>query len=73
MFVSRQRQRRGSNRGQALGSCLAQSPIHQGDAVATDNGRAEVEFESGNIAFLAQNTVLEFYDLSSRTAPLPRA
>src|SRR5882762_10559766 len=39
-------------------------PIHQGDAVATDNGRAEVEFESGNIAFLAQNTVLEFYDLS---------
>src|SRR5258707_7350901 len=39
-------------------------PIHQGDALATDNGRAEVEFESGNIAFLAGNTVLEFYDLS---------
>ena len=39
-------------------------PIHQGDALATDNGRAEVEFESGNIAFLADNTVLEFYDLS---------
>lgn len=39
-------------------------PIHQGDALATDNGRAEVEFESGNIAFLAENTVLEFYDLS---------
>ena len=39
-------------------------PVHQGDAVATDNGRAEVEFESGNIAFLAENTVLQFYDLS---------
>jgi len=23
----------------------------------------EVEFESGNIAFLSENTVLEFYDL----------
>src|SRR5215470_5774273 len=39
-------------------------PIHQGDAVATDNGRAEVEFESGSVAFLAENTILEFYDLS---------
>src|SRR5215475_10097149 len=39
-------------------------PIHQGDAVATDNGRAEVEFESGSVAFLRENTVLEFYDLS---------
>jgi uncharacterized protein DUF6600/FecR-like protein len=39
-------------------------PIHQGDAIATDNGRAEVEFESGSVAFLAENTVLEFYDLS---------
>ena len=39
-------------------------PVHQGDALATDNGRAEVEFESGNIALLAENTVLEFYDLS---------
>lgn len=39
-------------------------PVHQSDVVATDNGRAEVEFESGNIAFLAENTVLQFYDLS---------
>ncbi len=39
-------------------------PIHQGDALATDHGRAEVEFESGSVAFLAENTVLEFYDLS---------
>ncbi|HET9805018.1 MAG TPA: FecR family protein [Candidatus Acidoferrum sp.] len=39
-------------------------PIHQGDAIATDNGRAEVEFESGSVAFVSENTVLEFYDLS---------
>jgi hypothetical protein len=40
-------------------------PIRQGYVVGTDNGRAEVEFENGAMAFLAENTVLEFYDLSS--------
>jgi hypothetical protein len=40
-------------------------PIRQGYVVATDNGRAEVEFENGAMAFLAENTVLEFFDLSS--------
>ncbi|HXL20947.1 MAG TPA: DUF6600 domain-containing protein [Candidatus Dormibacteraeota bacterium] len=39
-------------------------PIRQGYIVATDNGRAEVEFENGAMAFLSENTVLEFYDLS---------
>ena len=39
-------------------------PIRQGYIVATDNGRAEVEFENGAMAFLAANTVIEFYDLS---------
>src|SRR5258708_4145526 len=39
-------------------------PIRQGYVLATDNGRAEVEFESGAVAFLKENTVLEFYDLS---------
>jgi Family of unknown function (DUF6600)/FecR protein len=39
-------------------------PIRQGYVLATDNGRAEVEFENGAMAFLDQNTVLEFYDLS---------
>lgn len=39
-------------------------PIRQGFVVATDHGRAEVEFENGAMAFLAENTVLEFYDLS---------
>lgn len=39
-------------------------PIRQAYAVATDNGRAEVEFENGAMAYLAENSVLEFYDLS---------
>src|SRR5258708_1297353 len=40
-------------------------PIRQGYVLATDAGRAEVEFENGAMAFLAENTVLEFFDLSS--------
>jgi hypothetical protein len=39
-------------------------PIREGYAVATDNGRAEVEFENGAMAFLSANTLVEFYDLS---------
>jgi hypothetical protein len=42
----------------------ANLPVRQGYVVATDNGRAEVEFENGAMAFLNENTVLEFYDLS---------
>src|SRR5216684_8331487 len=41
-------------------------PIRQGYSLATDNGRAEVEFENGAMAFLGPNTVVEFYDLSLR-------
>jgi hypothetical protein len=39
-------------------------PIRQGYVLATDNGRAEVEFENGAMAFLNENAILEFYDLS---------
>jgi hypothetical protein len=39
-------------------------PIRQGYVLATDKGRAEVEFENGSMAFLSNDTVLEFYDLS---------
>jgi hypothetical protein len=42
----------------------ANLPVRQGYILATDNGRAEVEFENGAMAFLNENTVLEFYDLS---------
>ncbi len=39
-------------------------PIREGYVLATDHGRAEVEFENGAMAFLSENTVIEFYDLS---------
>jgi FecR protein len=39
-------------------------PIRQGYVLATDKGRATVEFENGSMAFLSDGTVLEFYDLS---------
>ena len=39
-------------------------PIRQGYALATENGRTEVEFENGAMAFIGPNTVVEFYDLS---------
>jgi hypothetical protein len=40
-------------------------PIRQSYALATDgSSRAEIEFENGAMAFLAPNTVVEFYDLS---------
>ncbi len=40
-------------------------PIRQGYAIGTDNnGRAEIEFENGAMAFLNANSVVEFYDLS---------
>ena len=40
-------------------------PIRQGYAISTgSDGRAEVEFENGAMAFLSANTVIEFYDLS---------
>jgi hypothetical protein len=42
----------------------ANLPIRQGYVIATDNGRTEVEFENGAMAFLNENTVLEFFDLS---------
>ncbi|MBZ5528014.1 MAG: FecR domain-containing protein [Acidobacteriia bacterium] len=45
-------------------AAVANLPIRQGYVLATLQGRAEVEFESGAVAFLAENSVLEFFDLS---------
>jgi hypothetical protein len=39
-------------------------PIQQGYTVATNNGRAEIEFESGATARLAENSMLEFTELA---------
>jgi hypothetical protein len=40
-------------------------PIREGYALSTGAGRAAVEFENGAMAFLSENTVVEFYDLSN--------
>jgi hypothetical protein len=40
-------------------------PIRQAYALATDKGRAAVEFENGAMAFLGEDTVIEFFDLSN--------
>ena len=45
-------------------SALLNLPIRQGYVIATDNGRAEVEFENGAMVFLKEHSILEFYDLS---------
>ena len=41
-------------------------PIRQGSVLSTDEGRAEVEFENGTVAFMKEHTALEFYDLTLR-------
>lgn len=40
-------------------------PIREGYALSTGAGRAAVEFENGAMAFLSENTAVEFYDLSN--------
>ncbi len=45
-------------------TAVANMPIEQGFTVATSDGRAEVEFESGAMARLAENTVLQFTELA---------
>lgn len=39
-------------------------PIQQGFALGTNNGRAEVELESGSTIWLAENSVLQFTELA---------
>ncbi len=43
---------------------VANLPIEQGFTVATGGGRAEIEFESGATARLADNSVLQFTELA---------
>lgn len=44
---------------------LAGEPIRQGYALATGNGRAEIEFENGSMVYLAENSLLLFKELST--------
>ena len=43
---------------------LVNLPLQQGFRLATGQGRAEIEFESGATARIAENTVLEFTELA---------
>ena len=40
------------------------TPIQQGFSIGTNNGRAEVEFESGATAYIAENSVVQFTELA---------
>jgi hypothetical protein len=42
---------------------IANTPLREGNALATGDGRAEVEFENGAMVWVASNTVLEFSGL----------
>jgi hypothetical protein len=42
----------------------ANLPLQEGDTLATQSGRAEIEFENGATAYLAENSVLQFTRLA---------
>lgn len=41
----------------------ANLPLQEGDTLATQGGRAEIEFENGATSYLAENSVLQFMQL----------
>ncbi len=43
---------------------FANMPLQQGFTIGTNDGRAEIEFESGATAWLAENSVLQFTELA---------
>jgi len=43
---------------------IANMPIQEGDTLASASGFAEIEFENGSVAYLAQNSTLQFTKLS---------
>ncbi len=43
---------------------LANLPLQEGDTLATQSGLAEIEFENGAMAYLAENSVLQFTQLT---------
>src|ERR1700680_2596850 len=42
---------------------LVNLPLQEGDTLATEGGLAEIEFENGATAYLAENSVLQFTQL----------
>ena len=45
-------------------NAMVNTPLHEGMSLATGDGRAEVEFESGAMLWMAPNTVVEFERLA---------
>jgi FecR protein len=45
-------------------NAIPNMPVQQGFTVATNNGRAEIEFESGAVMWIAENTVVQFTELA---------
>ncbi len=43
---------------------IANTPLREGNSLATGDGRAEVEFETGAMAWISSSTVLEFPQLA---------
>jgi hypothetical protein len=48
-------------------SAAVNFPIEEGATLATEDGRAEVEFENGSVAYLAEHSVLQFDGLTSNS------
>jgi len=44
---------------------VANLPLATGYSLATGKGRAEIEFEDASVVYLADNSVLEFYEIST--------
>ena len=44
---------------------VADLPMATGYSLATGTGRAEIEFEDASVVYLADNSVLEFYEIST--------
>jgi hypothetical protein len=58
--------RRGSpDLGKTWVSANVNSPIEEGATLATEAGRAEMEFEDGSVIYLAEHSVLQFMELTS--------
>src|SRR5208282_110405 len=53
-----------ANGGSGWQKAIANTPLREGMALATGDGRAEVEFETGLTAWMAPNTVLQFTELA---------
>ena len=50
--------------GDAWEEALVNLPLQEGDTLATQGGFAEIEFENGATAYLAENSILQFAQLA---------